>query len=61
MERKYQSPGYLHMQMIKGVDPRVMKERIDENHPWVTDNGVYRAQAYQPTFCKLIHVNCFGL
>ena len=20
------------------VDPRVMKERIDENHPWVTDD-----------------------
>ena len=28
------------------VDPRVMKEKIDENHPWVTDD-VYRERAKQ--------------
>ena len=22
------------------MDPRVMKERIDENHPWVTDDDI---------------------
>ena len=28
-------------------DPRVMKERIDENHPWVTEDGRYTVDLTQ--------------
>ena len=37
------------------VDPRVMKEGIDENHPWVTDDAIDKEGGQ----C-VWHNKCFG-